>query len=70
MHQGDLNIPPSSSFCLVLLETGCKSRQDCASAPRCQWLLEAAVVPEADPHSLLPPPTTERDFLPLECGAA
>lgn len=25
MHQGDLNIPPSSSFCLVLFETGCKS---------------------------------------------
>lgn len=70
MHQGDLNIPPSSSFCLVLCETSCKRLQDCACAPQCQWLLEAAVVPEADPHSLLPAPTTERDFLPLECGAA
>lgn len=70
MHQGDLNIPPSSSFCLVLCETSCKSWQDCACAPQCQWLLKAAVVPEADPHSILPSPTTERDFLPSECGTA
>ncbi|TSO47141.1 hypothetical protein Baya_10103 [Bagarius yarrelli] len=43
-------------------KSACESHQDCAWAPLCQWLLEAAVVPEADPHSLLPPPTTERDF--------
>ncbi|GAA6094326.1 uncharacterized [Tachysurus ichikawai] len=39
-----------------------KRRQDCSCAARCQWLLEAAVVPEADPHSLLPAPTTDEIF--------